>query len=51
MYDVHVNHKDSNVSVFYGTFSSLQEAQEFARELSVDEATEYVSVTLSVILS
>jgi hypothetical protein len=51
MYDVHVDHRDSNVSVFYGTFSSLQEAQEFANTLSIDTATEQISITLVVILS
>jgi predicted negative regulator of RcsB-dependent stress response len=51
MYDVHVDHKDSDVSVFYGTFSSLQEAQEFADTLNIDVATEQISITLVVILS
>jgi hypothetical protein len=51
MYDVHVNHKDHNVSVFYGTFNSLQAALDFADTLDIDTATEEIAITLVVILS
>lgn len=51
MYDLCVWHKVERVSVFYGTFGSLQEAQEAASFLSIDSETEEITITLCVILT
>lgn len=51
MYDVCIWYRVEQVSVFIGTFGSLQEAQAIATELNIDPDTEEITITLCVVLT